>query len=167
MGLLAALATSCASGSDPMASSRVQVVHTTSGLAFVRGAEQYPDGKFGCGLRRAVDGVPDAERHAEAHSHLLMGAFVLELGSLLLTGAAVANAAQVDESGKALDTSMALAGGAVVLSVVSSTLYERSAPHVSQAVTIYNDEMRRAASGKGHSEPAQSDEGTSMLQPAR
>lgn len=167
MGFMTALATACACGSGPTPGERVQVVHTTSGLAFVRGSERYDDGKLGRGLRHAVHGVPDAERHADAHAHLRMGGFLFELGSVLLTGAAVVSAVQNDESGNALDTSMALAGGAVAFSVVSSAMYERSTPHVYQAVNIYNDEVQRAESDKGATGSARQGDGTSMLQPAR
>ncbi|HWO10385.1 MAG TPA: hypothetical protein VNN80_12925 [Polyangiaceae bacterium] len=161
MVLVTVLASACAFESDPAA--RVQVMQTPSGLEFLRGSRLYEHGAFVGGLRDAVSGVPRAEEQAEAHSRLLMGGFLLELAGLVLAGATVVTAAQSDESGDGLDTTLALASGAVVFSVASSALYAHSTPYVWDAVNSYNDEVQRAAADqRGGPVPA---EGTSMLQP--
>jgi hypothetical protein len=162
VALVTVVASACTSESEPVV--HVQVMQTPSGLEFLRGKRHYEHGKFGGGLRDAVDGVPLAEQHADAHSRLLMGGFLLELAGLVLAGASLATAVQGDESRDGLDTSLALAGGAVVLSVASSTLYARSTPHVWDAVNLYNDELQRGArdGSLGGSSPG---EGTSLLQP--
>ena len=94
---------------------------------------------------------------------LVTGGLLLGLGSATLAGASVASAAQVDESGDGLDTPLALAGGAVVLSLLSSLLYENGTARARDAVNAYNDEVQRAASEKRGPEAAHPGEGTSML----
>jgi len=163
-GLATALATACASNDDLAANPPIQVVQTPSGLAFIRGDDTYDHGLLGCGLRQAVDGVPQAEEHAEAHSRLLAGGLLFGLGSAALTGASVATALQADDGGEGFDTSLALASGAVALSVVSSILYENGATHVGRAVDSYNEAVQRAAAEKSRLEPAPPGQGTSMLQ---
>ena len=164
MGLLTALAGACASDHDLKTSPLIHVEQTPVGLAFVRGDERYEHGPFGGGLRQAVEGVPAAEEHAQASSRLVTGGLLFGLGSATLAGASVASAVQVDEGGDGLDTPLALASGAVVLSVVSSILYENGTNRARDAVNAYNDEVQRATSEKRRPEPAQRGEGTSMLQ---
>jgi len=163
-GLLTALAGACASDHDLTTSPLIRVEQTPLGLAFVRGDERYEHGAFGGGLRRAVEGVPAAEEHAEASSMLVTGGLLLGLGSATLAGASIASAVQVDDGGDGLDTPLALASGAVMLSVVSSILYESGTTRARDAVNAYNDEVQRATSDKRGPEPAQPGEGTSMLQ---
>jgi hypothetical protein len=164
VGLLTALAGACASDRDVTTSPLIRVEETPAGLAFVRGDERYDNGAFGGGLRRAVEGVPAAEEHAEASSMLAAGGLIFGLGSAALAGASIASAVQVDDGGDGLDTPLALASGAVVLSVVSSILHESGTTRARDAVDAYNDEVQRATSEKRGREAAQPGEGTSMLQ---
>jgi hypothetical protein len=163
VGLLTALAAACSSDHDLTTTPLIRVEQTPLGLAFVRGDERYEHGAFGGGLRRAVEGVPVAEEHAEASSMLVTGGLLLGLGSATLAGASIASAAQVD-TGEGLDTPLALASGAVVLSVMSSILYENGTTRARDAVNAYNDEVQRMTSVKRGPEPAPAGEGTSMLQ---
>jgi hypothetical protein len=121
------------------------VIQTPSGLAFTRDGERFENGAFGGGLRHAVDGVPQAEAQAELHSRLLVGGLLLEMGGVALAGASIVTVVRVDDSGGGLDTALALARGAVALSVVSSLLYESSETHVWDAVNAYNHAVERAS----------------------
>lgn len=163
VGLVMASNVGCGNAIDLAASPRIEVVQTRDALTFIRGSERYEHGYFGAGLHAAVAGVPDAEEHAEAHSRLLVGGLLLELGGAVMAGAALASAVSSEESPEALDTSLLLVGGALALSLTSDVLYAHSEPHVLQAVNAYNDEVRAAREKKGHDRPAPS-EGTSMLQ---
>lgn len=163
MGLLTALAGACASDHDLRTSPLIRVEQTPLGLAFVRGDERHEHGAFGGGLCRVVEGVPVAEEHAEASSMLVTGGLLLGLGSATLAGASIASGV-LDAAGDGLDTPLALASGAVVLSVVSSILYENGTTRAHDAVNAYNDEVQRATSEKRRPEPGRPGEGTSMLQ---
>jgi hypothetical protein len=162
VGLLTALA-ACTSDRDLATSALIRVEQTPSGLTFVRGDERIEHGAFGGGLRRAVEGVPAAEQHAEASAMLVTGGLIIGLGSATLAGASLASAVQVDAD-DGLDTPLALASGAVLLSFVSSILHENGATRARDAVDAYNDEVQRATSEKRGPEPAHPGEGTSMLQ---
>jgi hypothetical protein len=164
LGLLTALAGACASEHDLATSPLVRLEQTPAGLAFLRGEDRYEHGAFGGGLCSAVEGVPAAEEHAEASSMLVTGGLLLGLGSATLAGASIASAVQVEAGEDGLDTPLALATGAVALSVLSSILYENGTTRALDAVNTYNDGVQRARSDKRGPEAARLGEGTSMLE---
>jgi hypothetical protein len=131
-----------------MVTPRVQVVQTSSGLAFVRAGKQYEAGVFGGGLGEAVSGVPEAVEHANTYSNLQLGGFVFVVGGAASYGAAIATLgnARADADGNVdLSTPYIFLGSGAVLSLVGLMLHAAAPPHLWDAINIYNDETTREA----------------------
>jgi hypothetical protein len=130
-----------------MVTPRVQIVQTSSGLAFVRDGKQYEHGFFGGGLGEAVAGVPEAVQHASTYQGLQVGGFLLTVGGAASVGIGIAQTIRQADSVDATDrqaASILLIGGAA-MALVGGILYANGPPHLWDAINVYNDATQRAA----------------------
>jgi hypothetical protein len=157
MLLLAGLLSSgCASSYRPAAGPRVQVIQTSSGLAFMRRGQYYDDGFFGGGLGEVVRGVPKAEEYAQIHQNLRVGGFIFGLGGIALAGGSIAVAAQSaetpEDSVRQSRLALALGIGAAVSSLIGAFMYGRSPAPAFDAVNVYNDQLDKAIRRQRHAD---------------
>jgi hypothetical protein len=129
----------------PRPSPRIQVVSEGSSIALVREGRIYRAGTLGGGLVEAVQGNPRAEEEAKSFEKKTTAGFVLSILGAVSVGVSggilVANQLSRSPSDTLNGASLGLAIGGVTFSLVGSLVLQSAAPHVWNAINIYNDSL--------------------------
>jgi hypothetical protein len=140
--VLAASPLACATTYEPK-SPRIAVVRGELRRGFVKDGVYYPGGLFGGRVGEAVEGVPEAERHACMYGSLSTAGTVTIFGSEgIAIGASIVSATAARGEAKN-DAELGLIIGSAVALVTGIALHLVAEPHLYDAANIYNDEMDR------------------------
>jgi hypothetical protein len=144
--LLAALAAcpACSSTYQPMPGPRISIVQEAGKPMLARAGKRYDIGMFGGGVVEAVEGVPEAEEHAESFRNRNIAAFAMAIGGAaftiggvsLLASGAHANET-VSEAGIVTGSLLASSGLALVFASMFTALSAQ--PRLWDAINVYND----------------------------
>lgn len=125
----------------PQRSPRVQLIERHGAPVFVRDGNVYEGGAFGGGLEDAVRGNPQAEEHARAYRHGMVGGLVATLlGTGLMVGSLATLPRESDREDRSTPTvPLTLFAAGLASYVTGSILLLNAQPHMWDAINIYND----------------------------
>lgn len=134
----------CSSSYQPMPGPRIAIVQEAGKPMLAKAGKRYDIGLFGGGLVEAVEGVPEAEEHAESFRNRNITSFVMALGggafavggaSLLASGAA--SHGGISEA--AVVTGSLLTSSGLGLVVASMFVALSAQPKLWDAINSHND----------------------------
>jgi hypothetical protein len=147
-GLVVLLALSgvagCSTSYQPARSPRIETVVQGGQPTFIKDGVQFGSLVWGTGLVDAVQGNPQAERHARIGRNLIAGGFVLDLVGLgtEIGGLAVwAHDRNQNPGAPASGLAVGLIVGGLAAVIAGSSLMMAGQPHLYDAINIYNDSL--------------------------